>query len=83
MPADILRIKMFETPESFAVEENQNRYDFGIRQSSMLVSMDSAIAYLMFLSSDEKYLQKSSARQKISVILFSVIIAINPCKCCN
>ncbi len=56
MPADILRIKMFETPESLAVEENQNRYDFGIRQSSMLVSMDFAIAYLMFIELGRKIL---------------------------
>ncbi len=56
MPADILRIKMFETPESIAVEENQNRYDFGIRQSSMLVSMDFALAYLMFFELGRKIL---------------------------
>ncbi len=56
MPADILRIKMFEAPESLAVEENQNRYDFGIRQSSMLVSMDFAIAYLMLFELGRKIL---------------------------
>ncbi len=56
MPTDILRIKMFETPESLAVEENQNRYDFGIRQSSMLVSMDFALAYLMFFELRRKIL---------------------------
>ena len=29
MLADILCVKMFQTPESLAVKENQNRYDFG------------------------------------------------------
>lgn len=81
--ADILRVKVFEASESLAVKENQDGDDLGIGKPSRLIAMLLAITELMLLCSEEKYLQKSSARQKISVILLSVIIAVNACKCYN
>ncbi len=83
MLADILSIKMFETPVSFGMKENQYRYDLSIGKAPGFIPMDFPIAKLMFFTSEEKYLQKSSARKKISVILSSVIISVNYCKSCN
>lgn len=48
--------------ESLAMKENQYRY-LGIEKPTLLIAMYSTITDLMFLSSNEKYLQKSSARQ--------------------
>lgn len=83
MLTGILRVKVFEAPESVTVKENQDGDDLGVGKPYRLVAMPLAITDILFFCSDEKYLQKSSARQKNSVIFSSLIIAYFFCKFCN
>lgn len=48
MLAHILSIKVFETSEALGMEENQYRDNFGIGESTGLISVDFTITKLVF-----------------------------------
>ena len=78
MFVNIKEIKMFQIPETAIVKTNHNGNNFGIGHRKFAISVAFAVIVpdFVFFSSCSNSLQKSSAIQKISVILSVVSCAI-------